>query len=333
MRIHDLRLDGWRHIASMNLDARAAIESGISKAMDSDPVYKGRKKSRNISNFPGIKVSHEGNYEDLAIWDRMGSPPVLFAVENFLQPGSAELKALIEINEELKSARERIVAKNMGLIRHATFRYRGTFRHIDDDDLINMGAIGCCAAIDRFDPEHEVQFSTFAVTGIRNAASRYAKDIGHLIRIPVHIQDNITKFYSAPESVSKSDGIRIEEVLRANNPAPLDASLGSKKGGSDHRTLHDVLSIEDGSHDIVEAMTEESLRKRIELISSSMLSDSEKFIVFNYFGLKTGEPKTLNDIGDDLALSRERVRQLKNRAMEKLRNSPELNDLMDILLA
>jgi RNA polymerase primary sigma factor len=210
-------------------------------------------------------------------------------------------------------------------------------------DLIAAGNLGLIEAAKRFDPDREVKFISYAVWWIRQAIMQTIFQQTGAVRIPVKESLFISKVRETYErlkeeldreptieEIAKEVDASVKKVRNAlqvvRMPYSLDMPLG--KEGED-LTLLDVLS-KKGTEDVERNIVEESLHKQLNSMLN-VLDEREKAIIEHRFGLNGEEPKTLTEVGDILGISRERVRQIEQRALKKLRVLAMKKHLKDFL--
>jgi RNA polymerase primary sigma factor len=199
-------------------------------------------------------------------------------------------------------------------------------------ELINEGNLGLIEAASRFDPERGVRFVTYAGWWVRQAILAAIARYGQVFHLPPKLKHELYRFQTkvshltqelghkpSVEEMSRSFNMKESDVEEMIQGPPSEVSLEAPLAGNAELKLEDVLP--DGSlTPLDEALIRKSLEEQLYLLLGQ-LDDKERLIVERRFGLSDREPETLAEIGADLKLSRERVRQIEERALDKLRRS------------
>jgi RNA polymerase nonessential primary-like sigma factor len=237
------------------------------------------------------------------------------------------------------AARQSMIEHNLRLVVSIAKGYLG--RGVPLSDLIEEGNLGLMHAIDKFEPERGFRFSTYATWWIRQSVERAVMNQGRVIRLPVHVVRELQHVlrarrtlendpvFQATRSGSGGDGVRVEDVAAllgrnvqevsellamAEAPRSLDASLDRT---DDEHTLGDSLA--DELADDPTGVTHNHEVERLLAIWIDTLSQREKEVLEGRFGLKDRDPETLEVLSERLGLTRERVRQIQNEALVKLK--------------
>jgi RNA polymerase primary sigma factor len=190
---------------------------------------------------------------------------------------------------------------------------------LDFPDLINEGNLGLMKAIQNFDWSKNLRFISYAVWWVKQSILQSLNDNARTIRLPVNVVQDLHRAKKAIES----NGGKLEDKFQ-NLPSMIDLDMSINEDGD---TLVDVIRNDQADMPDEAFDTKDELKKQL-ISLLNVLDDREKTIVEDYYGL-TGTPRTLEDIGGDFNLTKERVRQIKEKALRKLRNdSSVLYDYM-----
>jgi len=241
------------------------------------------------------------------------------------------LNAFIKVSsEKVKSLKARFIKANLRLVVSIAKRYM--VRGLPLTDLIQEGNVGLMRAVDRFDHTKGFKFSTYASWWIHQAISRSLLDQTRTIRVPVYVLEQASKVYRIssilnkkmgrkplPQEIAKESGISVEGVKRILEATNEAARLDNPIIDGEKTTLLDFVA-DQGSPTPDAVMAKASLTQRIRS-ALSLLTPREEEIVRLRFGIEQDATYTLDEIGKRFDLTRERIRQIEKRALEKLSTS------------
>ena len=291
--------------------------------------YEGKREDE-----PEILHSERGSAEDPVrmYLKEIGRIPLLSSEEEI------ELAKRMEMGDE--EAKKKLSEANLRLTVSIAKRYSG--RGMQFLDLIQEGNLGLIKAVEKFDYRKGYKFSTYATWWIRQSITRAIADQARTIRIPVHMVETMNRVNRTsrrllqeygreptPEEIAVTMNLPVERILEVSKISQEPVSLETPIGEEEDSHLGDFIQDEH-----VPVPSEEAahtlLREQLEEVMDT-LSDREQKVLALRFGLEDGKPHTLEDVGRDFQVTRERIRQIEAKALRKLRHPTRSRKLRDFL--
>ncbi len=241
-----------------------------------------------------------------------------------------EIRLAARIKKGDKEARSLMIRSNLRLVVKIAHDYSNLGLPLLD--LISEGNIGLMKAVERFDPKKGGKLSTYAAWWIKQSIKRALANQSKTIRLPVHLVDKISKMRRVSlqmseelgreptdEELAEEVGLSPAKVSQLKTVSIRPASLDAPISDDDSTEFGEIVGDEDAQTPF-ELLRDDNLRNEVgDLIS--VLDEREKKIIFSRFGLDGGKPKTLEEVGKKFGVTRERIRQLQNIALLKLRRA------------
>ena len=285
-------------------------------------------KDINLTNFEGVNVD-----DPVRMYLReIGKIPLLTFEE--------ELDLAKKVLEGDEDAKKKLSESNLRLVVSIAKKYVG--RGMLFLDLIQEGNMGLIKAVEKFDYTKGYKFSTYATWWIRQAITRAIADQARTIRIPVHMVETINKLIRtsrlllqrlgrepSPEEIAKEMEISVEKVMEIQKIAQDPVSLETPIGEEDDSHLGDFIQ-DDDSPAPQDAAAYTLLKEQLEEVMNTLTPREAKVLKLR-FGLEDGKARTLEEVGKEFDVTRERIRQIEAKALRKLRHPSRSKKLRDYM--
>jgi RNA polymerase primary sigma factor len=335
MRVNELELLEEQELDVNELDGemQARASRASLKGIESDDVIS--MYMREVGTIPLLSAEDE---KELALKLREGRTAEAVLTRGDLSPEQRE--RLEEKARDGQDARSHFIEANSRLVISIARKYLG--RGLPLSDLMQEGNLGLIKAVERFDPDRGHRFSTYATWWIRQAVLRAVADQGRTIRLPAHIVDELNRVHRTAKLLAQELGrepttdelaeeleVPAERVSELLHVAGQPLSLETPVGEEEESTLAEF--IEDEESPTPSSMTSHTLMgERVEDALGS-LSEREARVLRLRYGLEDGEDYTLEQVGEKLGLTRERIRQIQSQALRRLRHPSRSRNLKPFL--
>ena len=312
----------------------AGFERLCSKALDAGLDILEKKGLLDDGKGKEPKVVSQAKIDSVQMYlKEIGSLPMISAKEE------RELAKRIELGD--KDAKKRLAQANLRLVVSIAKKYIGRSPNLTLLDLIQEGNLGLFRAVEKFDWRKGYKFSTYATWWIRQAITRALADQSRTIRIPVHMVETISKYEKVrkrllqnlgrpplPEEIASEMGLDVEKIHHLRKIKQKAVSLETPVGDDDKdSTLAEFIQDEKTPPPSLQA-ARNLLKDRLEEISSELTPRERKILALR-FGLDDGVSKTLEEVGQEFGVTRERIRQIQAKALEKIRRLQGVKKLRD----
>ena len=304
-----------------------------------DPV---RMYLKEIGKIPLLTMEQETKYSEDVVAGRAAQEELnkIEADENNTV-SLEEYEKLLDIVDKAAEAKDCLVNANLRLVVSIAKKYLS--RGLQFLDLIQEGNLGLIKAVDKFDYKKGFKFSTYATWWIRQAITRAVADQARTIRIPVHMVETINKLVRiqrqlvqelsrepTPEEVAERMEISVEKVQQIQRIAQEPISLESPVGEEEDSSLGDFIS-DPHALDPYEYTAKLKLREELDEVLKT-LTDREARVLRLRFGLIDGRQRTLEEVGKEFNVTRERIRQIEAKALRKLKHPSRSRRLKDFMV-
>lgn len=266
----------------------------------------------------------------------LGHVPTLEQLSKKLNISVADIR---KVKKDAALGSNKLITSNLRLVVSIAKKYKE--KGLSFDDLIQEGNLGLMRAVEKFDPGRGYKFSTYATWWIRQAISRGLSIKSRTIRLPLHIVEATQKIKKAIRKITQEKGRRptseelaaelemsVEKLRTISKAAIEPISIDTKLKGDDDVYVKDLIpNTEESPEDYV---IKEAMKDKIDQVLEC-LTDKERDMIRLRFGLDDGQQKSLQEVADEFNLTRERVRQIVNLAMKKLRNPEKMKTLAGFL--
>ena len=314
-------------------DAMLDLDLDLDDDLDAEDENGEKIEGEEINLNPVDLLEGVGTEDPVRMYlKEIGTVPLLTAEEEM------ELARRKQAGDE--KAKKKLIEANLRLVVSIAKRYTG--RGMSFLDLVQEGNLGLIKGVEKFDPEKGFKLSTYATWWIRQSVTRALADQARTIRVPVHMVETINKMSKMQRKLTLELGYepsvaelakaldmteeKVMEIMQiAREPASLETPIGEEGDSNlgDFVADNNVLTPEDNVESVM-------LREHIEALLGD-LKERERQVIVLRFGLEDGHPRTLEEVGREFKVTRERIRQIEAKALRKLRNPVRSKRIRDFL--
>lgn len=326
-----------KHIEEIDEFFNEALKKGIdifetiSTREDQDVQKTAEEVEREIEQL--ISAKHGESLDPIKKYlKEIGKTPLLKFEDEI------KLAKLYEKNDE--DAKEKLIKANLRLVVSIAKKYLG--RRLTFLDLIQEGNKGLIRGVEKYNWRRGYKFSTYATWWIRQAITRAIADQSRTIRIPVHMVDQINRFYKtqrrltqklgrepSTKEIAKEMHLKVDEIENLMKISQQPKSLSTPVGDDKEATLEQFVS-DQSQPTMYDKVSRELLKEALGKVLET-LSPRERKVLVMRFGLDDGKPKTLEEVGKEFKVTRERIRQIEAKAIRKLKHPTRARKLKDFL--